>query len=468
MDPGDTRMPAERIGGSFRDPGGFVFTQGAALYRQINACAGATFDAVAASGLFERLWEQDLLVRHEPADLVLAADPTCAHRIIRPERIPFISYPYEWSFSMYQAAALATLEIQSQALALGFSLKDASAYNIQFRDGKPLFIDTLSFERYREGRPWVAYRQFCQHYLAPLALMARVDIRLSALMRTCIDGLPLDLAARLLGGSARWNPGLLMHIRLHARSQQRHAAAASAATVAPRRVGKLQLQGILESLRNTVRRLRWRPSGTEWADYYSFTNYSDAAFAAKRASVEALIERVAPGQVWDLGANTGAFARLASRRGIPSVAFDIDPAVVEKNYQRIRHDRERCLLPLVMDLTNPSPSLGWAGEERESLRRRGPVELILALALIHHLAISNNVPLEQAALFFAGLCRHLIIEFVPKEDSQVEKLLATREDCFPNYTRAGFEAAFSRCFDVVDRQSVAGTRRTLFLMRARR
>jgi hypothetical protein len=460
-------MPGERIGGSFRDPSGFVFTRGTTLYRQVNACYGATFDAVAAAGLFNCLWEQGLLVRHEPADPALASDPSRASRVIQPQRVPFVSFPYEWSFGMYQAAALATLEIESLALSRGFTLKDASAYNIQFVDGRPIFIDTLSFERYQEGRPWAAYRQFCQHFLAPLALMARVDIRLGMLMKSCIDGIPLDLAARLLRGRARWNPGLLMHIHLHARSQQRHAADAARDPAPAPAVGALQLRGILESLRNTIGKLAWQPAGTEWADYYTFTNYSDAAFAAKRAAVEELIAKAAPAQVWDLGANNGAFTRLASRRGIPAVAFDLDPAAVEKNYRMIRHDRERNLLPLVMDLANPSPALGWAGEERESLRQRGPVDLILALALIHHLAIGNNVPLEQIADYLASLCRHLVIEFVPKADSQVARLLATRPDIFADYTPAGFERAFARRFEILDRRPVAESSRILFLMRAR-
>jgi hypothetical protein len=191
-------MASERVNGSFRDPSGFVFTREGTLYRQVNQSYRAEFDAVETAGLFDRLWEKGLLVRHQAADLALAADPQGAYRVIQPDRVPFISYPYEWSFSMYQAAALATLDIQAEALAMGFSLKDASAYNIQFVDGRPVFIDTLSFERHEDGRPWVAYRQFCQHFLAPLALMAGVDIRMSALMKQFIDGIPLDLASRLL------------------------------------------------------------------------------------------------------------------------------------------------------------------------------------------------------------------------------------------------------------------------------
>jgi hypothetical protein len=461
-------MPVERVSGSFRDPDGFVFTREGILYRQINRCFQAPFEALAASGLFERLWSLNLLVRHETADIALAADRENAACVIRPERVPFISYPYEWSFSMYRDAALATLEIQREALEHGYSLKDASAYNIQFVDGRPVFIDTLSFEPYEPGRPWVAYRQFCQHFLAPLAIMARVDIRLGTLlMRGRIDGIPLDLAGRLLGRHARFNMGLLMHVYLHGRSQLRHAGAAAEGRAAASRVSLLQLQAILESLRNTIIKLRWKPAGTEWGDYYTFTNYSDAAFAAKHVAVEAMIRAVAPAGVWDLGANNGEFTRLAARQGIPSVAFDIDPAAVEKNYLMLRNDQERHLLPLVMDLTNPSPSLGWANAERESLVQRGPADLVLALALIHHLAISNNVPLDHIADFMAAVGRNLVIEFVPKQDSQVQKLLATRADVFPSYHEAGFEAAFGRCFEIVEKHPVEGTCRTLYRMRRR-
>jgi hypothetical protein len=460
--------PGGRVSGSFRDPDGFVFERDGTIFRQINRCFASAFEALCASGLFERLWEKGLLIRHEEAGLDQAAEPESAARVIRPAPVPFIAYPYEWAFGMYRDAALATLDIQEEALACGYSLKDASAYNIQFVDGCPVFIDTLSFEPYEPGQPWVAYRQFCQHFLAPLALMAHVDIRLGALMRQYIDGIPLDLAARLLGRHACLSPGLLIHLRLHAKSQLRHATAPDAVRALRGRVSPLQLRAILDSLRGAIRSLRWKPAGTEWGEYYSFTNYSDDAFTAKRAGVEAMIAAAAPSRVWDLGANTGAFTRIASRRGIPSVAFDIDPAAVEKNYAMIRHDREQHLLPLIMDLTNPSGDIGWANTERSSLARRGPADLVMALALIHHLAISNNVPLERIADYLAELGRHLIIEFVPKGDSQVERLLATRKDVFPAYHEAGFEAAFRRTFDLIEKHPVAGASRTLYLLRRRR
>jgi hypothetical protein len=458
---------AQRTAGSFRDPSGFVFTRGGVLYRQVNACYRADYEAVLASGLLPALWERGLLVRHSEVGLEHAADGE-ACRVLQPERVPFISHPYEWAFSAYRDAALATLEIQSEALRRGLTLKDASAYNIQFVDGRPVFIDTLSFERRAPGTPWGAYRQFCQHFLAPLALMARRDIRLAGLMCSHIDGVPLDLADALLGHAARWSPRLLVHIHLHARSQRRHAGV-GARTRAPRGGGprpmsELALLGILDSLRGAVAALRWQPAGTEWADYYTFTNYTDAAFEAKRALVARFLTEAAPRQVLDLGANDGTFSRLASGRGIPTVACDIDPAAVEKNYLRIRQQRETNLLPLVMDLTNPSPALGWACSERASLPQRGPADVVLALALIHHLAIGNNVPLDDIAAFFATLGRRLVIEFVPKQDSQVQVLLASRKDVFDRYHAAGFEAAFGAHFAIREAVPIAGTCRTLYAM----
>lgn len=456
---------ASTVGGSFRDPSGFVFWRENILYRQVNHSYCEEYEALVAAGLFEHLWKKGLLIRHAEADLALAADPSLACKVLKPELVPFISYPYEWSFGMYKAAALATLQIQEEALKLGFTLKDATAYNIQFVNGRPVFIDTLSFERYREGEPWVAYRQFCQHFLAPLALMARIDVRLGSLMRDYMDGVPLDLASRMLGSRGRWNPGLMIHIHLHGKSQVRHAGDGGKGQLRQSRLSLLQLRGIIDSLKNTVSKLQWKPAGTEWADYYSFTNYSDAAFEAKRETVESFIEQVQPASLWDLGANNGEFTRLASRRGIPSVAFDIDAAAVEKNYRMIQHDKETSLLPLVLDLTSPSPALGWANRERDSFAGRGPVDMVLALALIHHIAISNNVPLPLIAEFLAGICHNLVIEFVPKEDSQVQILLASRKDIFPDYHLNGFEKAFEKWFEVMEMVSVTGSSRTLFLLK---
>jgi ribosomal protein L11 methylase PrmA len=459
-------IPPEREGGSFRDPGGFMFRRDGQLYRQINAGCAPNYQQLMKSGLYQRLTEAGQLVPHREVDHALAATAG-ANTVIQPEIIPFVSYPYEWSFSQLKQAALLTLAIQEQALKFDLALKDSSAYNIQFIGARPVLIDTLSFEPYVEGQPWVAYRQFCQHFLAPLALMSKVDVRLQQLLRAYLDGLPLDLTARLLPLSTRLNFGLMSHIVLHAKSQQRFA---NTTTVAHRgRVSRTSLLGLIDSLRSTVKALQWESAGTEWADYYEHTNYNIQALAEKQRLVAELLDRIqpTPQQVWDLGANTGVFSRLASQRGNYTVALDVDPAAVENNYRAAQAAAEANLLPLLIDLTNPSAGQGWAGGERQSLGERGPVDAALALALIHHLAISNNLPLAHIAQFLREICGWLIIEFVPKSDSQVQRLLVSREDIFPEYHMAAFEQVFAEHFTIVERRPIPETERTLYLMRRR-
>jgi ribosomal protein L11 methylase PrmA len=452
---------------SFRDPDGFLFAREGTLYRQINAGARQDYDRLMTSGLYQTLVQDGSLIPHDEVDVPLERpDPSAI--VIRPERVPFVSYPYEWCFSQLQDAALLTLSVQRRAVEHGLSLKDASAYNVQFRRGAPVFIDTGSFEAYVEGEPWVAYRQFCQHFLAPLALMSHTDIRLSQLLKVHIDGVPLDLASRLLPFGTRFRPGLAAHLHLHAKLQTKHGGDATAAAkpAARRRLSRQAMLGIVDNLESVTRKLRYQPAGTEWAAYYDATNYSEGALGHKAECVTEFARTLEPATVWDLGANTGHFSRLAAATGAITMAFDIDPAAVEKNYRECRASEEDTILPLVLDLTNPTPGIGWAGTERMSLAERGPADLVLALALVHHLAISNNVPLPIIASYLARLGRALVIEFVPKSDSQVARLLASREDVFPSYTREGFEEAFGACFRIESTIPVRESDRTLYLMTA--
>ena len=453
---------------SFRDPSGFLFERGGVLYRQVAASYREDYELLMASGLYQDLVAASLLIPHREVDLEAPAGDA-AFRVLQPEIVRFISYPYEWCFSQLKDAALATLRIQRRALDFGMTLRDSSAYNIQFHNGRPLLIDSLSFGRYREGEPWVAYRQFCQHFLAPLALMAYRDVRLGQLSRIYIDGPPLDLASRLLPVTTRFRYSLLSHIHLHAKAQERFADAADAARQPTEaRVSRMAYEGLIASLEGAVKRLEWTPGASEWVSYYEEGHrYTDEAQDHKRQLVADFIERLRPGSVWDLGANTGLFSRLASDREIPTLAFDVDPGAVERNYLECRAKQAPHLLPLVQDLANPSPGLGWAHRERASLIERAPADTVLALALIHHLAISNNLPLPHLARFFADVCRSLVIEFVPKSDSQVRRLLASREDIFPNYTEDGFEAAFGQLFEVLESEAIRGSDRRLYLMRRR-
>ncbi len=465
-------MTDRALGASFRDPGGFVYRHEGAIFRQINVSAAEDYRALMDSGLYAALCEKELLVTHE--EVAPPFEVGANHFVtVRPEAIPFVSHPYEWSFSQLKDAALLTLRLQRLALRHEMSLKDASAYNVQFLRGRPTMIDTLSFERYREGEPWVAYRQFCQHFLAPLALMAKRDIRLNALLRSNIDGVPLDLAWSLLPTRCWLDRGLVAHLYLHARYQKRFEARAGGSGTegaSARPVSRSALENLIEDMRQIIRRLDWKPSGTEWADYTSGDSYDEPSLADKQQIVRDFIRAIGPATVFDFGANTGVYSRIAAESNAHVVAFDVDPACVERNYLEVRSHRdenEGKILPLCLDLTNPSPSLGFAHAERESLVARGPADLVLALALIHHLAISNNVPLPRIAEFFASLAPELVIEFVPKEDPKVATLLATRPDIFPDYTREGFEAAFSATYEIVETKPLSSSDRVLYRMKRR-
>ena len=452
--------------GSFRDPSGFIFVRDNRVYRQVNQLYRDDYDHLMSSGLYQDLVDKRLLIDHEEVGREYYQSGE-AYKVIQPRPVEFISYPYEWCFSQFKDAALATLLVQKRAFEFGMTLKDSSAYNIQFHEGRAILIDTLSFERYRPGQIWYGYRQFCQHFLAPLALMSRRDVRLNQLLRVYLDGIPLDLAGRLLGRRTWLSFSLLSHIHLHSRSQKHYSDKPAVKSIKDRKMGRLGFIGLTDSLAAAVRKLHWRPEGTEWGQYYEDTNYSGVAMNRKEELVaEFLGDTDAQGVVWDVGANVGRFSRIAATAGLTTVAFDIDPGAVEKHYLLCLDKNERRILPLVLDLTNPSGGIGWQNRERQSLLDRGPAETALALALVHHLAIANNVPLVKIAEFFGRLCRRLIIEFVPKHDSQVQRLLASREDIFGDYTQSAFESAFGTFFTIQRSEAIEGSDRTLYLMSA--
>lgn len=478
-----TSVATKRLASSFRDPSGFIFTENGTLFRSVSSRYQQHYDHLILSGLYNKLVEEFLLIPHREIDPgaieQFPGSKEDVYKIIRPEFVPFISYPYEWCFSQLKDAALALIRIQKKALDCNMVLKDASAYNMQFLKGKPILIDTLSFEIYKENHPWVAYRQFCQHFFAPLSLMAFRDIRLSQLLRIYIDGLPLDLVSRLLPISTWFKPAILSHVHLHAKAQKQYNQTKGKRGSVPffpdyPKVTKHSLIALIHHLESAITSMQWQPAETEWSDYYEDTNYSPEAMDHKKRLVEAYLSESKPRTVWDLGANSGVFSRIATAKDINTIAFDVDPSAVEKNYRMMKgghisnmsphpSHQEIKLLPLLLDLTNPSPTIGWANEERLSLIERGPADMVLALALIHHLAISNNLPLGHIAAFLSQMCRFLIIEFVPQNDSQVQRLLRTRENIFYHYTQDHFEASFGDHFSLLKREKIVDTQRTLYL-----
>lgn len=452
--------------GSFRDPSGFIFMRDNVLYRQVNAVYKEHYDFLMACGLYSALIKEQLLVRHEEATLGQPVSQG-AYKILKPEQVAFISYPYEWCFSQLKDAGLATLKIQKKALEFGMSLKDCSPYNIQFHNCKPVLIDTLSFEKYQEGSPWIAYRQFCEFFLAPLALISYKDARLSQLLRIHLDGIPLDLASKLLPRRTYFNLSICSHIHMHSRAQE-HYADRGAALKRERKMSRFELCALIDSLESALNSLKWQPKHSAWDAYYEESSYSREAVKHKEQLVSAFLGRTDSRTAWDLGANTGLFSRIAGAKGISAVAFDIDYVCVERNYLEAVRKNEQNILPLVMDLTNPTAGAGWENRERMSLLERAPADTALALALVHHLAIGHNVPFGAIAEFFNKICRWLIIEFVPKNDSQAQRLLASREDIFHDYSQQRFEEEFGAYFLTQEREKIQQTERVLYLMESRK
>lgn len=447
---------------SFRDPSGYVFKKDGVFYRLVNMSYKDNYDHLIGSGLYRALLDKGLLVSH--AEVETDQEPQ-TYKVLLPEQMNFISYPYEWSFSQYKEAALITLEILLVALEFGMVLKDASAFNIQFIDNKPKLIDTLSFEKY-EDKPWVAYKQFCQHFLAPLSIMNYCDLRLNTMMRNYIDGVPLDLVIKLLPTKARFNIGLLIHLYGHAKSVKKYEnnKGNTKSFSSEFKFNNEHLNGIIESLRSTINSLTTNKQHTEWEKYYQEgeNNYKQGSFISKERIIESIVKKVAPKLVWDMGGNTGHFSKIVSDLGIPVVLMDSDPVAIDIAWRKHKQTK---IFPLVMDLTNPTTGFGWAGSERMSINERANADMILALALVHHLAISNNTPFIKIAEWFSSLAPWLVIEWVPKEDSNTQRLLNSREDIFNWYNREHFIQVFGLKYHMVDKYNIDNSDRTIFIFK---
>ena len=449
------------VSGSYKDPSGHLFIRNKILYRQVNFSYQKDYDFLIDSGLYQSLSESNRLINHIEID----NSDKGTYKLLQPTFINTFSYPYEWSFSQLKDAAFLTLHIQKESLLKGMTLKDASAYNVTFYQGQATFIDTLSFDRYRDGEPWVAYKQFCQHFLAPLVLMSKRDVRLNSLLKSYIDGVPLDLASSLLPTTSYFNLGIFLHVHLHARSQKKYSETSDAKKIESAHLSKSRLFALIDSLESTIRKLKWSPGGTEWDDYYANNNnYDDSSMPDKERKIELLLSQIKPNTVWDLGANFGNFSRIASKYSESVIAWDIDPSCVERNYLTLKKTKEN-ITPLLVDLTNPSPSIGWNCRERASFFERDEPDVILALGLVHHLAISNNTPLSYIFEFLSRLSRNVIIEFIPKSDSQVKKLLSSREDIFEDYTQEGFERVLLNFFKIVSLEKIKDSERSIYYLK---
>ena len=409
----------QEVAGSFRDPAGRVFVRDGEFYRSVTPAGREDYRELVGTGLAKKLIDAGMLTPFSEAGM------EDGDLILKLSRIPFITYPYEWCFSRFREAALLTLRVASTALNHNLILKDASAFNVAVRNGHAEFIDHGSFTRYREGEPWQAYRQFVAHFLGPLLLMHHTGIYAPELLRLRLDGIEPGETAALLPRRARWSPSTLIHIYLHARLQ-RTCADPSIRKGTPPRLPKQRLQAMLETLSDFVAGLKAKCDASHWTDYYEQIGYSAAGFEFKRRTVAEFVA-AHRGRCVDFGANTGEFSRIAAAGAEEVIAADSDPASVEKIY--MAGNGEGKIVEMVQDLSNPSPGLGLFNCERKSfLERINGSDCVLGLALIHHLRVSANWPLERIVKLFSDCAPAALVEFIPRDDPRFLQLLRSRPD----------------------------------------
>lgn len=443
---------------SYRDNSGFVFEHGGKYYRYVHPVYEPHYLQLMNSGLYDELVKTKKLITHREIDDKQDFDFTVG-RILLPEHIPFISYPYEWSFDMWKDAALLTCRLAIAALQKGMILKDATPFNIQFVNGRPVFIDTLSFETYEDGKPWIAYHQFCECFLGPLLLMHYCHPDTNRLFTVYPNGIPVKVLVNLLPKRSKWNMATFLHIHLQAKFSGKR----DQKPVAEKNFSKQKLELLLKGLESFVQKLSPKKIKTTWDDYYTGTILGDDYLNAKTTLVKSFSNFIDFKSVIDLGANDGHFSMLFGNDK-QVVATDADSNCINELYLKVKNKGISNILPMVNDLTTPSPAIGWNNTERESITNRLKADLVLVLALVHHLAIAKNVPLRLIADWLQPMGEHLIIEFVPKEDEKVKLLLQSRKDIFDGYSLENFKSLFAEKYKMVREEKVGNTNRILFLM----
>lgn len=446
---------------SFRDPSGFVFKADGQLYRNISESYRSDFELATHSGLYEKLISAKLLVAHEIVSFDHRIPDSFA--VVKPQQLTPITYPHEWCFSQLKDAALLTLEVLTISLNHGMILKDASGFNVQIVGSCPLFIDTLSFTKYREGQPWQGYRQFCEHFLAPLTLAAFVNVNLLSLLRLGCDGINLGYTSMILPKKSWFNSGTLFHIHLHAKSIA-HFSDKLKKRRSQNTISKVRLMGMIDHLKTFVESLKLKTSDrTQWQDYDQETHYSPSAKKSKEQLVKQFLDIAKPGVVWDIGANDGFFSRAIASKSRTVLSLDADYMAVEKNYLQLKKHEINSVYALYFDIVNPSADMGWANRERLRLEKRSHPDCIIALAVLHHVAITHNIPLANIADYLSELAKWLLIEFVPENDEKIKALPDTAGK--KAYTINNFRAAFYSRYDVISEQEIENSGRTLILMK---
>lgn len=456
-------MGPKRISSSFRDPSGFVFIEGDTVKRVINPIYFEQYNALDKAGFYQLLFEKKYLIKHKECS------NTVDQIVLEAEKIPFISYPYEWSFLQYKHAALLTLKIQKLCLAHNFTLKDASAFNITFHQGKPIFIDSLSFDFYKKNSPWFAYKQFIMHFLGPLVMSHYYGQDHLKTLSYSLEGNPLDKISKMLPFKSYFNPVILTNIHLLARYDKKYSSDDKKAKSNLSKKAQLKL---IESLYDYINNLEINVN-TEWDHYYNQTNYKEESYLIKKRATKEWMSVIKGRKIIDIGGNDGTFSRELKEGADFIIVADIDPNTVEQNYLQVLKNKEKTLLPIVADVLNPASSYGFNNQERFSfIDRVRDVKLdgCLALAVIHHITLSGNIPFDMSADFFSKMAPNLLIEFPTRKDSWVQFLLDSKRDFkehFDFYNEENFEKAYAVYFEIEKKETIDSSERILYSMKRR-
>jgi hypothetical protein len=448
--------------GSFRDRNGTVFYRDDRVFRTLSPQALANWRQLERTKFFAEHQAARRIVATRLADDMVLEN---ASGVLEHERVPFVSYPYEWTFGMLEDAALLHLALMRDALAEDMILKDSSPYNVQWVGGQPVHIDIPSFEPLRRGDPWIGYRQFCELFLYPLMLQAYKGVSFRPWLRGRIDGIPVDEMQRLMSARDLLRPGVLMHVSAQNALQRRYSGGSKNVRGALAEAGfaKGLIETNVKKLTALVGKLTLPQDRTEWSDYDQTHSYEAAEFERKAAFVGKAAASRRWCLAWDLGCNTGTFSRIVEPYADQVVAMDGDPMAIERLYQREKAEgASRSILPLVVNVADASPNQGWLGAERKGLAERGRPELTLCLALVHHIVISANIPLAAFIGWLADLGTSLVIEFVGREDEMVQVLLANREDQYQDYHQDTFRTLLGARFEIVDEQPLKGGKRHIY------
>lgn len=453
--------------GSFRDRDARVLidTDGV-VWRAMSQHASTEWSKFEASSVCRPLMDQGVLI-HTRRDQPAHPDPQWSC-YVRHERVPCITYPFEWPFGLLKRAASLHLDLLLQLMDADFTLKDGTAYNVQFRGIEPVMIDVSSIETLDPTHPWRGYRQFCQTMLFPLMLQAYKNLPFQPFLRGRLDGITATEMSRLMSVRDCFRRGVWSHIKLHAWLERSSSTGGVERQVSSSsgRFSRSMLQANFQGLRNLIDRLHWKPGESQWSEYEATHTYSPEDRQKKEEFVRVHISRQKRNVVWDLGCNTGAFSRIAAGHSDLVLAMDADQLSVERLFHSLESetgDIRRKILPLVWNVADQSRGLGWRGQERTELTDRSRPDFILSLALIHHLVIGGGIPMSELLSWFASLRGELLVEFVHPEDEMAAGLLKSRAGPCPDYQWDCFMSELQQHFEVREMLNLCQGKRTLVM-----